>query len=201
MLPQYPNTLFSIREGLGRLVRALATQAAPPLDSIRTYVRHEGGRRSLSRAQETDAPFVEHEMEEFTAGASVPRAHVRTRGFGAVFEWCSETANQFAKAQSKHLFSTLSDVTAKTGNVVNANGPLTPEIVLALYKQITIDFDRDTGEPKLPTCVFHPSQVHSFKTAIEQLHQDPELNAQYTNIINNQRMAWRDREAARRLVD
>ena len=140
-------------------------------------------------------------MQEFTGGASVRRAHLRTHGFGAVYAWCKETADQFAKAQSEHLFSTLHDVTEKTGNVVNANGPLTPEVMLALYKRITIDFDRDTLEPKLPTPVVHPSQVDSLKTAMEQLHQNPALRAEYTNIIDNQRMAWRDREAARRLVD
>ena len=201
MLPQYPNTRLALRRGLDHFVRALATQAAPVVGSIRSYVRHEGGRRSLFRAQEEDATFEEHEMKEFTAGASVQRAHLRTHGFGAVYAWCKETAEQFAKAQSEDLFSTLHDVTANTGNVVNANGPLTPEALLALYKRITIDFDRDTREPKLPTCVVHPSQVDSLKTAMEQLHQDPDLKAEFTNIIDNQRMAWRDREAARRLVD
>ncbi len=201
MLPQYPNTHLALRKGLDHFVRALATQAAPMLGSIRSYVRHEGGRRSLFRAQEEDATFVEHEMKEFTAGASVQRAHLRTHGFGAVYAWCKETADQFAEAQSRHFYSILHDVTESTGNVVNANGPLTPETLLALYKQITIDFDRDTREPKLPTCVFHPSQIDSFKAAAEQLHENPDLKAEYTNIIDNQRMAWRDREAARRLVD
>lgn len=201
MLPQYPDTLIAIREVMGHLVRALANQAAPALGSVPTYVRHEGGRESLFRADEPDASFTEHQMEEFRVGASVTRAQIRTGGFGAVLECCTEIANQLARAQSQHFFSTLDDVTAKTGNVVNANGPVTPEILLAAYEQITIDFSRNTGEPNLPSWFFHPSQVDSFTDAFGQLHQDPELNAQYTQIINNQRMAWRDREAARRLVD
>lgn len=201
MLPQYPNTVLALREGLYRFVRTLATQAAPVVGSLRSYDRHEGGRRSLFRAQEEDATFEEHEMRELTAGASVQRAHLRTHGFRAVYAWCKEMADQFAKAQSEHLYSTIHDVTESTGNVVNANGPLTPEALLAVYERITIDFDRETGEPSLPTCVVHPSQVDSLKAAIDQLHRNPDLNAEYTSIIDNQRMAWRDREAARRLVD
>ena len=201
MLPKYADTLPAVRDVMARLVRALATQAAPTIGSVPTYVRHEGGRQSLFRAEEPDASFEEHQMEKFRASASVTRAQVRTGGFGAVLAWCSEIANQLARAQSQYFFSTVDDVTAKTGNVVNANGPVTPELLLAAYKQITIDFNRNTGEPNLPTWFLHPSQADSFKVAFEQLRQDPELNAQYTHIINSQRMAWRDREAARRLVD
>ncbi|MCK4818719.1 hypothetical protein KA005_23305, partial [bacterium] len=94
----------------------------------------------------------------------------------------------------------LNEVTAKTGNVVDAGGqPLSHELLLKTLETIQLDFD-DNGKPIMPTLVVSPQQYEKIKVKNIEWENDPECQKQFEQMMNRKRKEWHDRESNRKLV-
>jgi len=98
-----------------------------------------------------------------------------------------EYAESFLKDITKTMFSTLSQVTDFTGNVVDGKGKgINHEMLLEMLEKIHIDFDQE-GNPLFPSIVMHPDMAKNF----EKLKSDEELyKPRYDEIINRKREAY-----------
>ncbi|MHC1698825.1 MAG: hypothetical protein AB9919_12345 [Geobacteraceae bacterium] len=98
-----------------------------------------------------------------------------------------EYAQSFLKDMTKKLFSTMSQVTDFTGNVIDGKGKgISNEMLIEMLEKIHIDFDQE-GNPLLPSIVIHPDMVKSF----EKLKADENLyKPRIDEIIDRKREAY-----------
>jgi hypothetical protein len=110
-------------------------------------------------------------------------------------------AREMANQISSHAFARINEVVDRVGNVVDAKGkPFDAEAVFDMLEKIQMDFDDNGVKHKEITVVVSPALTERVKATMEQIHQDPELSKRYKEIIDNKRVEWRAREAARKLV-
>jgi len=98
-----------------------------------------------------------------------------------------EYAQSFLKDITKTLFSTLSQVTDFTGNVIDGKSKgVSHEVLIEMLEKIHINFDQE-GNPLLPSIVIHPDMAKSF----EKLKADEDLyKPRIDEIINRKREAY-----------
>lgn len=98
-----------------------------------------------------------------------------------------EYAQSFLKDMTKTMFSTLSQVTDFTGNVIDGKGKgVNHEMLIEMLEKIHIDYDQE-GNPLLPSIVIHPDMAKSF----EKLKADEDLyKPKIDEIINRKREAY-----------
>ena len=121
--------------------------------------------------------------------------------FAEIISKFGEMAEEFAEAQSKKMFATIQEAAESVGNVVDAEGKFTKETYLEARRKIQMDFDPRTGAPRHPTMVLHPTTLEKIRPDVEKWGEDPAFLAELAAIEQEQRLAWRAREARRRLVD
>lgn len=95
-----------------------------------------------------------------------------------------ECAEQFHNEFKKIFFTTISQITDFTGNVVDGKGKgINGELILDVLDKTHIEFDRD-GNPILPTMVVHPDMAKS----VEKLKSQESLyKKRFEEIISKKR--------------
>ena len=98
-----------------------------------------------------------------------------------------EFAESFLRDMTQTMFSTLSQVTDFTGNVIDGKGNgITHEMLLEMLEKIYIDFDQD-GNPLLPSIIIHPDMAKAF----EKLKSDEDIyKGRVEEIITKKREAY-----------
>ncbi|WP_280392298.1 hypothetical protein [Nocardia brasiliensis] len=83
-----------------------------------------------------------------------------------------EEAKEFGDQQVKRSYKALDQVTAETGNVIDAGGnSLTVDLFLETIRKISIAFDK-FGNPQMPTIVIHPSMAEKYRSLLEEANND-----------------------------
>lgn len=198
MLPDYPHIKKEVQDILLRYLKERVFEHAPILRGIRRTAQHEGDKHLYS---DVDGNADQIEYEEFATCESITRQAMRHGTFQVVLSTYDEMAEAFAEAQSKMLFATVSEAAASVGNVIHANGPLTKETFLELLETLQRDFHPRTGEPRSLSMVLHPDTLATIEHDLKSWEEDPQFVASLATIEQRQRLAWRDRESRRRLVD
>ena len=198
MLPDYPSIKKKVNSLLRRYLKEEIARRSPILKEIRQTVQHEGRSGTYEDVDGRESPI---EYKEVTAAFSLTRDEMRQPNFQLVLSKFAEMAETFAEEQSKMLFDTVSEAVESVGNVVDAKGKSTKEAFLELMRKMQGDFDPQTGEPRRPTMVLHPDTMAKIKDDLESWEQDPDFMAAMSEIEQQQRLDWRDRESSRRLVD
>ena len=198
MLPDYPHMKKEVQDILMRYVKEGVFRRAPILRGIRRTAQHEGDKHPYT---DVDGNENQIEYEEFATHVSITREELRHGTFQVVLSKYDEIAEAFAEAQSRMLFATVSEAAASVGNVVHANGPLTKETFLELLETVQRDFHPRTGEPQPLSMVLHPDTLARIEHDLKRWEEDPQFLSSLSRIEQRQRLAWRDRESRRRLVD
>lgn len=110
-----------------------------------------------------------------------------------------KAAQDTAKQINKHSFDQIMKALEQGGNIVDSRKELSAEACLEAVEKMHLDFD-DNGNPRRLTVVVPPNMRQQAEKALEDLHNNPEHNKRYHEIILKKRIEWRDREALRRLV-
>lgn len=198
MLPDYPNIKKRIDSLLLRHLKDEMQRRSPILGQITRAQQHEGHGGTQGDVAGKTSPI---EYKKTEAEMVLTRDEMRSVSFDEVMSKVGEMAETLAGAQTRTLFSTVSEAAESAGNVVDGKGRLTQETFLDVVRKVQTDFDPRTGEPRHPTLVVHPDTWEKIKEDVETWDQDPDFNASLAEIEQAQRIAWRDREARRRLVD
>lgn len=196
MLPDFPKIKSRWSKVFIKFVKAQMSRSSI-MSEIKTVPHFEGNRMS-TRHDEEDIDRSNYSL--FSAELSVKTDDIIKLGPKAFIESLNKVAEDLKSQQSEIMFEKLNEVTAKTGNVVDAGGqPISHELLLKTLETIQLDFD-DTGKPIMPTLVVSPQQYEKIKVKIIEWENNPECQKQFEQMINRKRKEWHDRESNRKLV-
>ena len=123
------------------------------------------------------------------------------RGPVSLLEGLQKMVEELSSQQSKLILERLNNVTAKTGNTVDAGGrKINPDLLLKALEKIEMRFTED-GQPVLPTLVVHPDQYKRLIEKLPEWEKDKRYNRNFNELIKKKRQEWHDRESHRKLVD
>ena len=197
MLPDFPRIKSKWSAMFLRSVRAQAHQGSLVFQIKK--VRHfEGDGMSVTDATgETE----ESNYELFSGALEVNYQDLIERGPIALKEGLEKMSNELRSQQSKMIFERLNQMTAKTGNIVNADGQaISHDLILQALEKVEIDFSED-GQPRLPTFMVSPEHHERLKEKIPEWEKDEHCNGKFNELIARKRQEWHDRESHRKLVD
>lgn len=137
----------------------------------------------------------------FSAELRVSTDDIIKLGFKAFIKGLNKTAQELKGQQSEMVFKKFSEVTTKTGNIVDAGGqPISPDLIFKTLEKMQLDFD-ENEKPLMPTMVVSPQQYEKMKEKIVEWEKDPEYQKQFEHLMRRKRKEWHDRESNRKLVD
>ena len=200
MLPDFPKAKARANRDLLRWVQRQVPAVTPIIRGVSTFRQHEGRIGKVVRVDKTEGD-IEYEGQGFEF--SMNREDMRQFDLAQIQKKLTELASQIGQAQSKKLLEMAGKAADSVGNVVNAEGkPLTPEKFLEIFKKVQMDFDPKTLKEK-PGFMFvmHPDVAAKVVPKVKEWEKDPKFNAEYERIMDENREAWRAREANRKLVE
>lgn len=103
-----------------------------------------------------------------------------------------------ADQQLVSMFSTISEITEATGQVVT--GKMTPEILFETYEKVEMDCD-ENGELKIPAIHAGTDMIEEVKKIFEEIKSDKKLTDRFNKIFEKKKQDYIDRENNRKLVD
>jgi len=151
--------------------------------SAKTRLTREDGSVEVSRARRTEVK-VEIDLRELE---SIDPAGLVTK--------VRSVADEMGRKMFKQHLSIVQRTIEKTGRGVNAEGPLTVELLLKMLGGMHIEFD-GKGNPELPTMMMHPTVREVAEARTGEMLRDN----RYADLIDRKRLEWREREASRKLV-
>jgi hypothetical protein len=197
MLPDFPKLkLRWSKIFLGFVKEKMHT--SPMMEKIKSVPHFEGNRMSTKH---DDGDIDESNYNLFSAELSVKTDDIIKMGVKAFVDGLNKTAEELQGQQSKMVFDKLSEVTAKTGNIIDAKGQsISPELFLKVLETIQLEFD-ENRKPLMPTMFVSPVQYEKIKQKIVEWENDPACKNKFEQMINQKRKEWDDRESNRKLVD
>lgn len=199
MLPDFPGLKNRISGQLLRFVRAQIPILEPALSNAAAYRQHEG-RDTLMERADGSSESLDYPRAEFKLQMS--KAEMRTLDMNALRAQLVGLAQQIAEHQSGMMFARIAEAAEAVGNTVATGGELKPEHILEMMRQIQTDFDPITEERKPGLAwVMHPDMAEKVRAKVSAWERDPNFTEAVRRAEEEQREAWRAREARRKLVD
>lgn len=199
MLPDFPKLKTEIKQKYLMKVFREGRLEDTLLSRVKSYLQHEGQGGSY---QTVDGAVKLKDFEKFENNYEITVEDVVEKPFEEILDKFYKMGNEVASVMAKYSFRKIGEAVDEVGNSIDAAGkPWSPELFLEAIDKITIDFDLETGKPELPTIYIHPDQAESVKKMISVAEADEEHKKKFEVIIERKRGEWRDREAARKLVD
>lgn len=157
---------------------------------------HEGAAKVIQRSTTNS-----DETKMFAANAETTMHFDEIESVDVIFimKKAEEIAEQFARQFSQHLFHIMDEVTAKTGQRVDAQGtPLTNEVIMEMLSKMQIDFEKSPhGDLMIVTA---PQMAQRFQALERELNENPELSKKMNDLMEKKRDEFREREINRNLA-
>lgn len=180
-----------VDEFVTKILRGLQKAKAPMLQLIHSTTIDEGHMWSIKPigGEESVSGYKEHEAE-----LSIPHKVFIETDFDTFWTLLNDVAEEMAKAVETTIFTTLNEVIAKTGNIVNGKGkPPSIEMMIEMLDKMEVSFN-DDGSPGL-TVVCHPEMRKKF----EEIFSEPENRRKWQEAIDKKRKEYFDKKKHRRL--
>ena len=197
MLPDFPDTKKVVRDAHFRIFFRAMNEARGIFSDIPIRPVREGNQTAMVRP---GGIRDDTKMHKLRVMETVPHNAAETWTDAQVIQHYETLGKQMGEQQARASYQEIDKVTEQTGNVIDANGPLTPEIFFAAIEKIWIEFG-DDGKPRLPTIVSHPHQAKAWKKLSDDMEADPKNTKRMDELLARKKMEWREREASRRLVE
>jgi hypothetical protein len=197
MLPDFPSVK---QKFLLAALKFVAEQAKDDalLSQIREQ-RHFEGNRMDSFTIRDDAE--QRHYTPVSIPVTIPTDELIKRGPEAFMERMFTVAEELKKQKAKLLFERLTEVTSRTGNVVDAAGKgISYNLFLVAFEKVQTDFDSN-GNPILQTLVCSPEAFKQLAPKIQEWNADPECKRRFDELVERKRKEWHDRESNRKLVE
>ena len=139
--------------------------------------------------------------QRFEFPLTLSREDFKRGDLSAVCEKLVDLAREMGEHQTKRMLEVVKEAADEVGNVVHADGELTQDKFLDIFRKVELDFDPKTLK-LLPgfSFVMHPQMAEKVIPKVRGWEGDPEFTAKYEHIMATKREEWRDREARRKLV-
>jgi hypothetical protein len=194
-LPSFKRDLFAI---LIRYLRNATHQRLGAFSDVPRHVVHEG---KDMRVQRSDGSVEDFGMkgasaEMLTKVEDIPHMSLEDR-----IKQLDELAHTMAKQMSQHMYESLTESLEKAGQVVDARGkPLDIETIFEVLEKVEMDFDSQGNLADGFRFVVGPALIPRIREMMEQEKNDPTIKRRREAIMAKKWLAWRDREATRKLV-
>lgn len=197
MLPDFERVKAYANRNLLQWVDRQVPAAAPLLQGVARFRQHEGRVVSIVRQ---DNSVDSTDFRSIHVECAISREEMKNCDLGTIRQKLVETANQIGQAQTQRMLEIAGQAADSVGNVVNADGELTPGKFLEAFRKVEMDFDPQTLKPK-SMIVMHPKAAAFLVPKVKEWEKDPKFKAEHERIMAVKRREWRDREANRKLVD
>lgn len=200
MLPDF----VEVKEGLQRIatlrLREQVRRSDPVLAMIQHHIQHEGRESVYTTMSGTErrTPYEQAVGEvtiDMREAVTMSIAEFMTRVVDRV-------ADKMLAQIMPSIFATVKQATDAVGNVVDAGGkPFSFDLFLQSLEKMWIDFDEETGKPKLPTIVVSPELGERVREMLPEWEKNEHYKRRFSELIDLKREEWNDRESHRKLVD
>ena len=198
MLPDFAKAKARAERDLMRAVKQQVPIVAPLLNGVATFLQHEGRGRHITRTDDSTSTG-KYQRSEFSF--SLSREELKQFDLSTVCQKLVDLARQIGEDQTKRMLEVVKEAADEVGNVVHADGELTQDTFLDIFRKVEMDFDPKTLN-LLPgfSFVMHPEMAARIIPQVQEWEKDPEFEAKYERIMATKREEWRDRETRRKLV-
>ena len=199
MLPDYPKFKQLLSDAFRERMIMAKERCSGVFSGIKTSKLHEGSRCQLSR---TDGSSEEIEMQRVTASGEIRHdlREFEKLAPEVIVQVLDTMGERMAFEEGRVMFERLDETLRNVGNVIEGPKSFLEQFFEGLEK-VQMDFEPD-GTPCKRQMVFGSSEAAQRAwDQVRQIERDPELKKRYDRILEQKRQEWRDREAARNLVD
>lgn len=195
MLPDLPSTRGAVHGFLREFLKRQTFARTGVWQQVR---RHVALYECCSFEQHRfDGSVDDQDLAPIGGTIRLELGELQTKGFAAVLEAYDKAAIELAHNMSRHNFARMDQIFKEAGQSYNAGGrPLTPDLFLEFLEKMEMDFDSD-GKPCFPSLVVPPNLAET----VRNWDITNDQQRRFEQIIDQQRLTWRDRESDRRLVD
>jgi hypothetical protein len=199
MLPDYPKIKAHLAELYRERLARVHQAHLGVFSEVQSTQLHEGGRHLLVRE---DGSEDQTEMKRIEAAAELPLdlRGVEKLDTDEVWKTIDTVAEGLAREKFKMFLDTIDKAVTKVGNVTTP-GTSTLEQLFEAMDKLMLDFDDDGRPGKMQLLVGSEKTAEKLREVMSQIESDPGLRRRYEAIIEKKRAEWRDREAARNLVE
>lgn len=199
MLPDFPELKRLVLDHISDLIRDLVDKRHPILPDIKAFQQHEG--RAL-RVEQIGYGEKRQELEVHSIPVEIKFDEVPSLLGQALVAKLEVFVEGTAKAQIEMLIARLDEATEMTGNRLNAGGrPLDGAMLLEFLSGLQTDFDSEGNTLQTNKLLTHPNMMATYRAAVEEIQNDPELKTRYERILGEHYQQWTDRESRRKLAD
>ena len=197
MLPDFKRAKACANRRLLQWAHRQVPAAAPLLQGVAVFRQHEGKVISVVRQDRSEASTSYRSIQ---VELPMSREEMKNCDLSTIQQKLVEAANQIGRAQTQHMLEVAGEAADSVGNVVHADGELTPDKFLEAFRKVEMDFDPQTLKSKT-IIVMHPKTAALVVPKVKEWEKDPKIKAEHERIMAVKREEWRDREANRKLVD
>ena len=197
MLPDLPELRVQIDRLQRRYVQARIRARLVAFRESPTHLIREGDRCRIRRE---DDSLSETPLKMESAFVTIEDDEVASLNLAEVLRKLEGMVDELVPKVARNLYAHLDETLAAAGQTVDNQGrAFTGESLLASLQILEMDFE--DGQPLAHLrFVGHPSTKAAFDQAQHELLTDPDLRRRFELLMETKREAWRDREAARKLV-
>lgn len=197
MLPDLPQIKKILNLILDGYIKRQVLKKLGPFSDVNRSVAHEGNRMRIYRA---DGSVEDSEFKELSSMIEISQDEMTSLTHDVLMEKIERLTDEMAIKSHSFFLSILEDSVEKTGNVIDQKGrPIDAEAIFNLINKMEIDFD-ESGNP-VPLALDGPHQLQvKIIDILNEINSDPVLSVRLAEIYTRKRLAYRDRQAARKLV-
>lgn len=197
MLPDLPRVKSKLDDAYMAHFHRKVSECLGVFGEAPRHTVHEGECMEIFRADGTQDTT---EFKPAQAEWSIEKKDIPTMTTAARLAKIEQAAEEMARQISKGLFESLDTGLQKAGRTIQGTGRgFDLEEVFRGLDAIEWNFRAD-GTAEEISIVVPPALRDRAKQALEELKGNPDVQARYKALIDKKRMAWREREAARKLV-
>jgi hypothetical protein len=198
MLPDFVRVKKRRWRWFSRTLREKAERLTPLLNHVRTVQQHEGRRVQYDTVDGTRDVIAYDKKTSASLKVSLDEiAGMDNSQYSARAE---AMAKDIATQQMQQFFATVDETCQKAGTATHIGGrPFDPMMLVEALANVDVDFD-ERGQPQLPTLVTSPKNQPIFDEKLAEAERSPEFQRRWNELMQQKWMAWRDREADRKLV-
>jgi hypothetical protein len=197
MLPDYPKIKAKLAEVCMHRIEQTERARLGELSRVRSTVLHEGDTHAFVRE---DGSMATMKMKRLRANASlkINLQELEKAKPADLVSMLDDLGESLAEQKARQFLTVLDDACESVGNVVRSES--TVEQILQSMEKAEASFD-DDGNVQPMSVIASDEQWKRIQVAMREIEKTPALRRRYQNAAAKQREQWRDREAARNLVD
>lgn len=199
MLPDFPKTKESLMRLFVERIKLAQAHQLGIFSGMKQTKLFEGAQAILHR---DDGSSKTTEMREIEATAEMTHdlRELETLGVDKLTNVLDTLGQNLATEKIRLTFKILDEAVREVGNVSDANKPMVEQI-FEMLEMVQLDFTPDGRLIPPQLIAGSDSLIENLKQAYQEIQTDRQLTRRYYSIIERKKQVWRDREAARNLVE